>query len=292
MSSVTISSRYVGKSSMSDNPEETSYYLRIISLFIDVATETVLKAFQYHIPEQNTAQFLSSSDTRQKVSKLLKDKVITKVQYNFVSAYNPNAEKFDISLLITLLINTDLLPPPQKGWGNRPSKSDLSLSADLLRLRDIRNSIVAHKRTAALYKEKFERLWEELEDILIRVNNEVGPGTSEELEQKIKFYRSRSLDGHDESKYSQKLEELWENCEEVSRLQEKVEELVKKCNEFTLFFKETPEKYSRYVRLMFEGGRLVLYELLNKGLSEQGLDLRTVLFSKRDVLESSIVKKN
>ena len=58
-------------------------------------------------------------------------------------------------------------------------------------------------------------------------------------------------------------------------------------SEFTIFFRKTPEKYSRYVQLLFEGGKLVLINLLSDGLAEAKLDLRTVLYFKRNELEKS-----
>jgi hypothetical protein len=60
--------------------------------------------------------------------------------------------------------------------------------------------------------------------------------------------------------------------------------------EFTRFFQKTPEKYSQYVQLLFEGGTLVLRNVLKDGLSKAKLklDLQTVLYCKRNELAEKI----
>ena len=194
---------------MSDNPDETVNYVRFIALFIDVATETVRKVF-YHLIQsyKDTTDFLSSPGVKEKVKELQ----VNKTQYNLLNAYVPDASKFDISLLITLITKVVIPLSPGKS-------SDPTLSKDLLSLRNIRNSILAHKPKASLYKEKFDKLWEELDNILKRLNNSVAPETTGELSRKIGKYRYRSFTDQDDREYKQKFEEI---CEEISRLQKKV----------------------------------------------------------------------
>lgn len=62
---------------------------------------------------------------------------ITKVQETII--HNGNYSDFDITLLYFLLRNILNIPPHAKQWGNDPDQSDRSVSANIERIRVIRN---------------------------------------------------------------------------------------------------------------------------------------------------------
>ncbi|XP_053398066.1 uncharacterized protein LOC123551165 [Mercenaria mercenaria] len=273
---------------MSDNPEETAYYLRLISMYIDLGTETVVKVFYYLTPKQNVKSFFSLPDIQSALKSLSKNKLLSCKEYKLVS-YNPNPEKFDISLLVTLLTNLykRKLPAPNNGWTSPPDSQDFSIAADLLRLRNIRNTVVAHQPRARLFKVQFDYLSRRVEDILLRLIRQVDPASETILKERIAAYKEKALDPQNdgEQEYLEKLRDWWENCEEISKLQERVENLVKKTQEFVLFFKSKPERYFRYIKLLFDGGRLVLSGQLGSEVSKQNETLEMILHSNQEFLK-------
>ncbi|XP_053380981.1 uncharacterized protein LOC123551136 isoform X4 [Mercenaria mercenaria] len=276
---------------MSDNPDETAYYLRLIAMYIDIGTDTVLKVFYTLTPKKDVKTFFDRQDIKRILTSLDEKKIISVKEFRMVSI-KPNPENFDMSLLITLLTNLykGKLPNPQNGWKASPDVRDVSIAADLLRLRNIRNTIVGHYPRARLPKVKFEYIWNHVETVLIRLVQNVDATSATGLKETISEYKQMPLDPNTGSAlmYQEKLKEWWENCEEISKLQEKVEDLVKKTNEFLLFFKEKPKRYCRYIRLLFEGGRLVLTGVIEHEASKCRQPLRTILLDKQDVIRKEM----
>ena len=77
-------------------------------------------------------------------------------------------KKFDITLLTILLRNICELSPPATGWNVMPPVEDTSKSADIVRIKLFRNQVyhVAHAR---LDDAKFEELWQEISQPLVRL---------------------------------------------------------------------------------------------------------------------------
>ncbi|XP_053395252.1 uncharacterized protein LOC123524054 [Mercenaria mercenaria] len=268
---------------MSDNPEDTEYYLRIISMYIDIGTETVLKLFYHCKPKEDIDQFLSNSKTI--LEDLKRRNVLKKSQYYLVTSLNPNIEKFDIVLLITLLTNlfpnTNLSPP--QSLTSKPDNSNLSIGADLIRLRKFRNNVLCHRPKAHLPKFQFERYWSMVAEILLRIIREIKPDEEDDLKNKLKAYKERKLDSALVIKHSDILRD-WEK--EIDEIQTQVDDLFRTMKEFDTYFKNKPGRYKRYMRLMIEGGRLVLKAVLNRELSKRRVSLPTFLKENESSLKS------
>jgi hypothetical protein len=113
--------------------------------------------------------------------------------------------------------------PPACGWDNPADENDTSIAADLLRLKDIRNTIIGHKSSAQISSEEYKSLWKDLENIFIRIKMVVcGSGESEKsIRTKLEVYRSKALEPTDE------IEERYANLiqrwhDEFTTLQKKV----------------------------------------------------------------------
>ncbi|XP_053388728.1 uncharacterized protein LOC128551831, partial [Mercenaria mercenaria] len=274
---------------MSDNPEATAY-IRLIAMYIDLATDTVLKVFFYLTPNQDIDTFFTSTDVRKKLEGLFLRRRLNKKEYEIVTRPRLSPKNFDISLLITLLSNlyANILPAPMNGWNSAVNPRDHTIAADLLRLRNIRNKLVAHNPRAGLEEFKFEHLWNKVENILVRLIQQVDPGSEASLKEKIGAYRTCHLDPTDD-RFKKYLEKLQEWYDEASKLQEKVEDLLEKTDELILYFRNRPRPYCRYIRLLIDGGKLVLCGLLEKKLSSTNQTLQNILHDKNDMLEEMIV---
>lgn len=73
--------------------------------------------------------------------------------------YGGNYSKFDITLLYFLLRNICAIPPHVNQWGNIPDTQDRSVSANIERIRLVRNEYYGHITHLSISDEEFEKIW-------------------------------------------------------------------------------------------------------------------------------------
>lgn len=204
---------------------EHNNYLRLISLLLDIGTESVYNLFIFSIPTTKKDVALFLSHNRDILESLMKRRILSKKQYRILTRTFQNAQTFDISLLIILLSNlfSGIIEPPKTGWeNNKPEPSDLTLGADLVRLRTIRNKILGHMPRARLSDYHFGEHWTNLKKILVRICKATEPTKESEVTQTIEHYRTKNLDPQAEHRYKSELEDLRRNGDDVIISQEKV----------------------------------------------------------------------
>ncbi|XP_053381138.1 uncharacterized protein LOC128549066 [Mercenaria mercenaria] len=246
---------------MSSNIENTAYYQRIMSMYIDLGTETVLQVFLWLLSTTgyiDTKTFLNKCNTI--LSDLKKKGILSQSEYNKLRTADPNPETFDITLLMKLIThlfsNTVAVP------SRAPQPTEYSLGSDLYRLRKFRNKLV-HEPTSQISKDRFEYLWNKISTVLERVVQDIDPGATEELQNKISRYKQMPLDP-DDIAIKAKLERLKEWKCERNRLKEQTEDLLQKATGYQLLLKHTPVQFMRYIRLLFDGGKLRLIGILER----------------------------
>ncbi|XP_053389950.1 uncharacterized protein LOC123558664 [Mercenaria mercenaria] len=273
---------------MSDCEEKAAYYLRFISMYIDLGTEIVLKVFVHHTPGKDAKSFLLSDPVKKKLKQLKNKQILNKEESDLVLSSAPHPKVFDISLLITLSINLfseHQLTPPKKGWSFPPKNSDKSISADLLRLRTIRNMIVGHVAKAQLPKWRFDDEWENVEEIFLRIYRNISPDEESHLKQKMEDYRLRKLDPSIKNKYDSKLNE-WH--QEISKVQQQVEDAFKTLQDIDKYFKEKSDRYERYIKLLVKGGRFVISAFIKDNIKTHNKTLEDILKEKEDYVRKII----
>ncbi|XP_060607565.1 uncharacterized protein LOC132759753 isoform X2 [Ruditapes philippinarum] len=275
---------------MCEMSEERTYYIRTSLMYTDLTREVLFKVFKYLIKSEDITGFLSSLEQQNILKELFKKNVINRYDYDLVSGQVLNLERLDISLLIRLILNLckDNIPKPQRGWKTKPQPKDESLCADLLRLRDVRNKIIGHRADAKLSEAEYEKTWVKIKAILLRVVELVDSTSRENCERRINEYRRLNVDTEN-AEVKRLLDELLKYKEEFDHLQEKVEELSRTSNEFQVYFQITPERFVRYIKLLFDGGRIVLCGILEKKLGDK--DLSEFLEKKKETLIRNIEEK-
>lgn len=245
---------------MSDDPSKCANYLRIIRLLVVVGTEKLRNLLYKLIRKSDIAGFLKSK--KQALLELRRKHVLSSEEFKTVTNHS-NADEFDISLIIKLL--TNFFPwekeAPKNGWGKVVHDSDESLGADIMRLRKLRDTLVAHRPDARLSLEEFETSWEQAEKSLIRIAAKTGVEKVEDVILEIKEYKSRPLD--DEEMCITSVEK-WrqEDAILLFGLQVQLEEC-KRMEDFSPFFKDKlPDRYYRYILLLQEVGSFVLKKIL------------------------------
>ena len=142
---------------------------KLSRLLIDGGTKVLRKVFNsYHSPANLVAALNSNYVT---LNNLLKKRVLHKTQWDQLFPPGgggvPDANTFDITLLFVLLTNICGLHPPPSGWHTKPPPTDLSLEANLARMKYFRNELHGHVTTTGLDTATFTVLWNEISAVLV-----------------------------------------------------------------------------------------------------------------------------
>ncbi|KAL3881100.1 hypothetical protein ACJMK2_027562 [Sinanodonta woodiana] len=127
--------------------ERLNFY-RLSLLIMDGGTPTLKWLFEKQYSASGDLEIFLKSNTNL-LDGLHKRKIINLKQMDLLkpsTGIKPSVEKFDTSLLITLLTNICSIQQPQGGWTVSPAASDLHTAADILRVRDARNNLFHHAK--------------------------------------------------------------------------------------------------------------------------------------------------
>lgn len=149
-------------------------FQRLARLLISGGTALFREIFDNIYPPSNLPLVLSNPATQ----KQLKAAKLTKPQWDCLYPYPGGYGKsvdFDVTLLFRLLRTICNLSPPPMGWDVLPASSDVSLTADLARIKYYRNSIFGHvNQHMEIPNGKFLILWQEIGDALVRIAGQIG----------------------------------------------------------------------------------------------------------------------
>ena len=176
--------------------EGSANFYRLISLVVDVGSEVLRDVLlQLVKPRTLEAVLQANINTINKLS----GKVLFPEQYTLLMKVPPNAEDFDISLLVIIFRNIcPNVPPPILGWEiKQPDENDFSLAADLLRLKNIRNCVYAHRNSTQVTHADFEPLWSDLSDVIDRISKH-GSDKHQNIRQRIQVLKQKNLDPENE----------------------------------------------------------------------------------------------
>ena len=143
-------------------------FTRICQLLIDKGSDALRRALHVVHPAPTLAAALHS---HRKTLQSLRYTVINPPQWRLLypAAGPPNSNDFDITLLTILLRNICGLSSPAAGWNTMPPTTDTSISADILRIKIFRNEVYGHTVSAQYDDAKFEKLWQEISQPLVKL---------------------------------------------------------------------------------------------------------------------------
>ncbi|XP_016051133.1 PREDICTED: E3 ubiquitin-protein ligase DZIP3 isoform X1 [Miniopterus natalensis] len=81
----------------------------------------------------------------------------------------PQSKQFDLYLLLALIKHLNVFPAPKRGWNMEPPSSDLSKSADILRLCKYRDILLSEILMNGLTESQFNSIWKKVSDTLLRL---------------------------------------------------------------------------------------------------------------------------
>ena len=112
-----------------------------------------------------------------------------KILYPSPGVYGKSTE-FDITLLFKLFRNICRLTRPCTGWDSLPNSANLSLGADLARIKFYRNEVYSHSNYMEISNAEFVDLWREISEALLRIAKKFSVSKKNEWKTSIdKFLR-------------------------------------------------------------------------------------------------------
>ena len=149
-------------SSVYDVSEEKTNGTRLARLLVDVGTHVLRKAF-YSVHPTATLQRVLNNNLS-KLQSLKSRRVIFDDQWEKLfpsSGGPPDSTTFDITLLHLLLREICHLTAPPTGWHKMPADDDISLEANIVRIKCFRNEL-CHSVTTGIPNSEFEDKWSKI----------------------------------------------------------------------------------------------------------------------------------
>lgn len=218
--------------------EEKTNFQRLTRLLISGGSSLLRETFDKYCPQSTLPRKLSDPFTK---SELINGK-ITNPEWNKLypspGVYGTSKD-FDITLIFRLLRTSAIcgLTPPRTGWNFPPANTDHSLTADLVRIKNCRNTLFAHGNgTMDIENDKFRSIWNEIKDALIRIAGKLSRPKEEEWKASIHELLTSPLTA-DDKRHVEELEkwyiqdkEVKESLVELKVSVENVEKSIEKIN--------------------------------------------------------------
>ena len=143
--------------SVLDSSEEKTNGTKLLRLAIDGGT-TVLRNYLMRSIIPSTLQDVLLNHMGRLYHLKSSKKIITSDQWNQLfpsTSVPPNPQTFDITLLHLLLREVCGLTAPADGWHKMPSETDLSVEANIVRIKNFRNEL-CHGISTSIPNDKFQ----------------------------------------------------------------------------------------------------------------------------------------
>ena len=190
------------------SPKETTNFGRLCRLLVDVGCQLLKDVFNGIHPPAGLHGILTSPPVHPTLQSLKKKRILNPTQWQKLFPQIPSSvssANFDISLLILLLKNICGLSPPAStgSWDVLPPTSDVSIEANIARLKFYRNNVYGHAGQASVDDQTFNMYWEDISNALL------GLGAGDFYRAAINQLKTESIDPDMEEHYKELLNE-WE----------------------------------------------------------------------------------
>lgn len=195
-----------------DSTQETTNLARVARIILGPCTDVLRDVLKNEIPPPTLSQkYLVNLPKR-------KQPPITKEQERII--LNGNYSDFDITLLYFLLRNISNISPHAKQWGNQPIPNDRSLSANIERVRVIRNKY-GHCADISISNSDFNNKIIEISGIIQDLEKYLG--TSTIYQDAVVEIRTCCMDPEQESRDIKELLNLDKKIQDVADKTERIE---------------------------------------------------------------------
>ncbi|XP_060578372.1 uncharacterized protein LOC132735446 isoform X1 [Ruditapes philippinarum] len=153
-------------------PDNRIFLFRLQILVIDGGLLVLRNILDQSLTSQCITFSACLNQEKSTITRLKSRGVITQVQYDVLFPAGgkvPTSSDLDITLIICLLRNLKCFGLNKKfDWRTAPAQTDVSIEADIWRLKDFRNKISHISTTTAIQQTDFTAWWNEIELILVR----------------------------------------------------------------------------------------------------------------------------
>jgi hypothetical protein len=184
--------------------KETTHAARVSLLLLNPCTELFRDLLRNHVTEIQFPNILLQE--KLKLSPLL-NKQQRELLYPNKGSFNGTYNNLDLSLLYVLLRNITHIVPHLKGWGKAPDSSDRSQSANIDRIREIRNAYCGHAARMSLSDNEFQNLWKDLTTVIGELEGCLPGGCTTYTDASIHI-KNESMDPEQEKKYLDMIDDL------------------------------------------------------------------------------------
>lgn len=194
-----------------DSTEETTNLARVARIILGPCTDALRSILRNYSPQNLLVAvdgFLSQYPKHL-------DPPINSYQRNIIKGGNYNT--FDMSLLYVLLRNICRIKAHRNGWGFMPPVNDNSLSANVERIRRIRNTYYGHASDFSISNQDFADIYQNLLSIVSSLDMYCG---GSKYQNEMKKLKTCCMDPRSKVMYLKKLlrlENLEEEVEELKR---------------------------------------------------------------------------
>lgn len=126
--------------------------------------------------------------------------------------YGHDYSKFDVTLLYFLLRNVCSIQPHSNNWGKNPSHGDKSVSANIERVRLIRNEY-GHNSETSISDTDFKQKYQDIKDIVQELEKNLGSSTK--YQDEVKELETCPMDPTQSEKNIKELLDLHETIKEM-----------------------------------------------------------------------------
>ena len=201
-------------------------FQRVARLLISGGTTLLREIFDLCCPPSHLPITLKNPATEKKLNAAKLTKPQWDCLYPSPGVYGKSAD-FDVTLLFRLLRTICNLSPPASGWDAQPTSTDDSLAADLVRIKNYRNSVYGHvNQNMEIKDEEFPSLWEDISKVLVRIARQISPEKKKEWQKAIDNFLQDPLTAEAERNIWE-LREWYENDTEVKERMECLETSLK-----------------------------------------------------------------
>lgn len=161
-------------SSFSSTKEATNY-AKLCRLLVNVASDVLRETFDSLRQPGALPDFLTSPPVMSVLQSLRGRRVLNQTQWEKLFPANMQSvtsKGFDITLVMVLLRHICNLEPPVTGWDSLPLATDISMQADIARIKHYRNTVYGHANEASVDDEQYTMYWQEIKDTLVRLGGQ------------------------------------------------------------------------------------------------------------------------
>ena len=190
--------------------DEKANFQQLTRLLVCGGITLLREVFDSIHPPANLPLKLGDPVIKAHLQKLRNRNVVNQLEWNLLypspGVYGKSTE-FDITLLFKLFRNICCLIPPVTGWDNLPNMTDLSLEADLARIKFYHNEVHGHSKNMEISDKRFFVPWQEISEALLRIAKTISKAKRDEWEESIYKFLRLPLTPNEEQ-YAEELQ-LW-----------------------------------------------------------------------------------